>query len=102
MAMINNSEISTMKKWYIIILISIVTVFQTFAQGKRVTGVVSDESGQPMFAVTVFEKGTTNGTTTRVNLRLLLEAQARFLFFLPLVFKPRKFRLKIWPILKLP
>lgn len=41
--------------------------FQAFAQGKLVTGVVKDQSGEPLIGVNVMEKGTTNGSITDID-----------------------------------
>ena len=38
-----------------------------FAQGKQVSGVVKDTSGEPMIGVTVMVKGTSNGTITGMD-----------------------------------
>ena len=35
-----------------------------FAQGKQITGVIKDATGEPMIGVNVLVKGTTNGTIT--------------------------------------
>lgn len=35
-----------------------------FAQGKQITGVIKDGTGEPMIGVNVLVKGTTNGTIT--------------------------------------
>ncbi len=44
-----------------------VFVFPTYAQNITVTGVVKDQSGEPLIGVNVMEKGTTNGSITDVN-----------------------------------
>lgn len=41
--------------------------FQSFAQNKLVTGVVKDQSGEPLIGVNVMEKGTTNGSITDID-----------------------------------
>mgnify|MGYP003484450329 FL=1 len=35
-----------------------------YAQSRTVSGVVQDDSGEPLFGAFVVEKGTTNGTST--------------------------------------
>lgn len=40
---------------------------QIFAQNVTITGVVKDQSGEPLIGVNVMEKGTTNGTITDVD-----------------------------------
>ena len=40
---------------------------QSHAQNKTITGVVKDQTGEPLIGVNVMEKGTTNGTITDVD-----------------------------------
>ena len=40
---------------------------QSYAQNKTITGVVKDQTGEPLIGVNVMEKGTTNGTITDVD-----------------------------------
>lgn len=40
---------------------------QALAQQLTVTGLVTDQSGQPVIGVTIIEQGTTNGTTTGLD-----------------------------------
>ena len=42
-------------------------VTQSFAQNVTITGVVKDQSGEPLIGVNVMEKGTTNGSITDVD-----------------------------------
>ena len=51
-------------------LISILLVLfttQLFAQNMTITGVVKDQSGEPLIGVNVMEKGTTNGSITDID-----------------------------------
>ncbi|MCB0509324.1 MAG: TonB-dependent receptor plug domain-containing protein, partial [Bacteroidetes bacterium] len=59
-----------MKKLYVL-LCSIMFIGGIFAQS--VTGLVTDEKGEPLFGVNVVEKGTYNGTTTDFNGKYTLE-----------------------------
>lgn len=57
-----------MKKFTIIILFLFLGMQLVFAQGKRISGVVtSSEDGSTLPGVTVLVKGTTNGVTTDIN-----------------------------------
>ena len=57
-----------MKRILFLALMLTMLVPQLMAQGKiDVTGTVTDEFNSPMAGVTVFEKGTTNGTVTDLN-----------------------------------
>ena len=38
-----------------------------FAQAVEVSGIIKDETGEPIIGATVMEKGTTNGTLTNIN-----------------------------------
>jgi hypothetical protein len=40
--------------------------------GRRITGTVSDENGEPVIGANILEKGTTNGTVTDVDGKFLL------------------------------
>ena len=42
-------------------------ITQSYAQNKTITGVVKDQTGEPLIGVNVMEKGTTNGTITDVD-----------------------------------
>jgi len=59
----------------LIVLLSVLLSFEAFAQGRNVTGVVSDVSGNKLPGVTVIEKGTTNGTITNVDGSFTLKVQ---------------------------
>ena len=54
-----------MKKYLVIALMLLSTAI--FAQNHQVKGTVSDQDGKPLAGFTVFEKGTSNGTTTGPN-----------------------------------
>lgn len=51
------------KKATVTLLMSMLCLI-AFAQGKQITGVVKDATGEPMIGVNVLVKGTTNGTIT--------------------------------------
>jgi len=38
-----------------------------FSQGRSISGIVTDESGEPLPGVNIFIKGTTSGTVSDVN-----------------------------------
>ena len=40
---------------------------QSFAQKITITGIVKDQSGEPLIGVNVMEKGTTNGSITDMD-----------------------------------
>lgn len=44
-----------------------------FAQGHSISGIVTDETDEPLIGVSVVAKGTTNGTSTDVNGRYVLD-----------------------------
>lgn len=49
----------------LITLLMLITVSSVFAQGtKKLTGIVSDLSGEPLIGVSIVVKGTTNRTVT--------------------------------------
>ena len=56
-----------MKKILILIIFICITLPQLFAQGKTITGKVSDANGEGVIGATVQEKGTVNATITDVN-----------------------------------
>ena len=47
----------------LVVLLSFVCLF-ALAQGKQVSGIVKDTSGEPVIGANVIVKGTTNGTIT--------------------------------------
>ena len=52
----------------LITLLMLITVSSVFAQGtKKLTGIVSDLSGEPLIGVSIVVKGTTIGTVTDLN-----------------------------------
>lgn len=50
-----------------IMFLSFLLVGSGWAQAQRVSGTISDNTGEPLIGVTVVEKGTTNGTITDIN-----------------------------------
>ena len=46
---------------------------QSFAQKITITGIVKDQSGEPLIGVNVMEKGTTNGTASDLDAKFSLE-----------------------------
>ena len=42
-------------------------VGEAYAQSQTITGVVKDQTGEPLIGVNVMEKGTTNGSITDVD-----------------------------------
>ena len=60
------------RAFLIVALISIISV-GAYAQKRTVTGVVSDESGEPVIGASVVEKGTTNGMITNFDGEFKLE-----------------------------
>lgn len=52
-----------LRRVYSTFLLSMFCVL-AFAQGKQITGVIKDGTGEPMIGVNVLVKGTTNGTIT--------------------------------------
>ena len=56
-----------------LITLLMLTVSSVFAQGtKKLTGIVSDLSGEPLIGVSIVVKGTTIGTVTDLNGRYSL------------------------------
>ena len=49
----------------------------TFIQSKKLTGLVTDEKGDPIIGATVIVKGTTTGTITDVNGKFVVEANSQ-------------------------
>lgn len=45
--------------------------------GRKITGIVLDEKGEPVIGANIIEKGTTNGTTTDIDGRFSLELSAQ-------------------------
>lgn len=56
-----------MSRWFFLFLFIFCIGHNLFAQNFNVTGVVNDNSGEPMIGVTVAVKGTTKGTITDIN-----------------------------------
>ena len=58
----------------LITLLMLITVSSVFAQGtKKLTGIVSDLSGEPLIGVSIVVKGTTIGTVTDLNGGVLIK-----------------------------
>ncbi len=57
-------------------LIRVLATFASFAHTKNITGVVTDNEGQPLPGVTVVVKGTTIGVITDINGRYTLDVPA--------------------------
>lgn len=53
-----------MKKILLLVWMTISIPFIVFGQTRQLSGTVTDEKGEPLAAVSVMQKGTTNGTTT--------------------------------------
>ncbi len=58
---------STMKKWFLITLVSFFCSASLFAQTKTVKGVIKDTSGEAIIGASVVVKGTTVGTVTDID-----------------------------------
>ena len=54
------------QRTYLVVLLSFICLF-AFAQGKQVSGIVKDTSGEPVIGANVIVKGTTNGTITGID-----------------------------------
>ena len=61
-----------LRRVYSTFLLSMFCVL-AFAQGKQITGVIKDGTGEPMIGVNVLVKGTTNGTLTDLDGRFSLD-----------------------------
>ena len=61
----NNTNISRMRKFLTLVLL--LAGFTAFAQQHTVKGTVTDQNGQPVIGMAVFEQGTQNGTVTDEN-----------------------------------
>ena len=72
-------------------------VTQSFAQNVTITGVVKDQSGEPLIGVNVMEKGTTNGSITDVDGKYSVSVKGgeTILVSLTSVISPKRFRLGI-------
>lgn len=57
-------------------LVLLVTVISSAQAQFAVSGVIKDDSGEPLIGVTILEKGTTNGTVTGVDGRYTLSASS--------------------------
>lgn len=56
------------RKWlYALFALLCFTASRLYAQQQTVTGVVKDQNGQPLFGVSVIEKGTTHGVDTDLD-----------------------------------
>ncbi len=56
-----------LQRFCLILILLGLFVTQSFAQGLKVTGIVKDQSGEPLIGVNVIERGTTNGSITDVD-----------------------------------
>lgn len=63
------------KGFVLFVLLTTLLSFEAFAQGRNVTGVVSDGTGSKLPGVTVMVKGTTNGTVTDIEGSFTLKVQ---------------------------
>lgn len=63
----------------IILLVSLLFTLQNVAaqETNKISGVVKDDTGQPLIGATVVVKGTTNGTVTDINGRYSIESKSR-------------------------
>ena len=60
----------------IILFLLLFCLGSIFAQGRMISGVVVDKSGETIIGANILEKGTTNGTITDVNGRFSLQVSA--------------------------
>ncbi len=60
-------------KWLILMLFNITLVL---AQENQISGVVTDDTGEPLLGVNILEKGTSNGTQTDFDGNYIIEASA--------------------------
>lgn len=61
------TKLMSVKRSLFVLLLSVLATFQVFAQGKEVTGVVTDEKGEPAIGATVKVMGTSIGAITDFN-----------------------------------
>ncbi|MBP6870752.1 MAG: SusC/RagA family TonB-linked outer membrane protein [Bacteroidales bacterium] len=71
------------KRIFLLFLLAVTAVSLVSAQGRVITGNVTEADGNPIPGVTVYEKGTTNGTITDMNgkYQLTVPANATTLIF---------------------
>ena len=62
-----NKKINSLFRICLVLALLGLFVTQSYAQSKTITGVVKDQTGEPLIGVNVMEKGTTNGTITDVD-----------------------------------
>ena len=68
-------------------------VTQSFAQNVTITGVVKDQSGEPLIGVSIVVKGTTNGTASDFDGNFTLDVPDNStLVFSFIGFKPQEVR----------
>jgi len=60
------NKVKNVHKGILTLLLGVMSVF-AFAQGRTVTGTITDTTGEPMIGVNVLVKGTTNGTITNLD-----------------------------------
>ena len=63
----NYRKITTLKRGGFLLLLSLFTLLLQAQDPAKVTGRISDSTGELLIGVTVLEKGTTNGTVTDMN-----------------------------------
>ncbi|MCT4601625.1 MAG: TonB-dependent receptor [Marinifilum sp.] len=63
---VSNYKIRSIFQYLLILGLAFVTSF-SYAQGKKIKGVVLDDNGLELPGVSILEKGTTNGTVTSIN-----------------------------------
>ena len=62
-----NRVFSFLPRLSILLLFLGMVVGEAYAQSQTITGVVKDQTGEPLIGVNVMEKGTTNGSITDVD-----------------------------------
>lgn len=55
------------RKFFLLVILCLLTPFWALAQNRTITGTVTDETGEVLSGVTVVTKGTTNGVLTDAN-----------------------------------
>lgn len=62
-----NRVFSFLPRFSILLLFLGMVIGEAYAQSQTITGVVKDQTGEPLIGVNVMEKGTTNGSITDVD-----------------------------------
>jgi TonB-linked SusC/RagA family outer membrane protein len=65
--MYSYKDLNVMKKFVLLALFSLFSIYQAFAQNSTVSGTISDVSGEPLQAVSIVVKGTTSGVVSDNN-----------------------------------